>query len=90
MSVGFGDLVIARGGKDSIMNVGHWTVTFELLAPSVVKPVPSKEQPLTLERKILPSTLKYAFLGEGESYPVVISFSLSEGEKASLIKMLKK
>ena len=72
------------------MNVGHWTPTFEPLASSAVKPVPSKEQPPILERKPLPSTLKYAFLEEGKLYPVVISSNLFEGQKASLLKILKK
>ena len=37
------DLVIAREGSDSIMHVRHWTLTFEPLALSAVKPVLSKE-----------------------------------------------
>ena len=72
------------------MYVGHWISTFEPLALSAIKPVPSKKQPPISKIKPLPSTLKYAFLGEGESYPVVISSNLSEGEEASLLKMLKK
>ena len=40
----FKDLYSERGKSNSIMHVGHWTPTFELLAPSAVKPVPSKEQ----------------------------------------------
>ena len=63
---------------------------FEPLTPSAIKPIPSEEQPLIPEKKPLPSTLKYAFLGEGESYSVVISSSLSEGQKISLLKVLKK
>ena len=72
------------------MHVGHWIPTFELLAPSVVMPVPSKEKPPIPERKPIPSTLKYAFLGEGESYPAVISFSLYEGQEESFLQVLKK
>ena len=87
MFIGFRDIATARVGNDSIMHVGYWTPTFETFALSVVKPVPSEEQSLIPERKPLPSTLKYAFLEEGESYPVVISSSLSEDQEASLLKM---
>ncbi|GFZ12049.1 hypothetical protein Acr_23g0004340 [Actinidia rufa] len=89
-SVSFRDASIVSKESDSVMHVGHWTPTFEPLAPSVVKPIPSEEKPPILERKPLPSTLKYAFLGEGESYPVVISSSLTEGQEESLLKVLKR
>ena len=72
------------------MHVSHWIPTFEPLTPNAIKPVPSEEKPPILKRKPLPSTLKYAFLGEGESYPVVISSSLFEGQEESLLKVLKK
>ena len=89
-SVGFKDSFSARQGSNSVMHMGHWIPTFEPLAPSIVKLVPFEVKPLILERKSLPSTFKYAFLEEGESYPVVISSSLSEGQKESLLKVLKK
>ena len=72
------------------MHVGHWTPTFEPLTLSAIKPIHSEEQPPILERKPLPSTLKYAFLGEDELYHVVISSSLFEGQKESLLKVFKK
>ena len=77
--IGFRDLSIAREGSDYIMHVGYWTPTFEPIAPSAIKLVPSTEQPPILDIKLLPSTLKYAFLGESESYPVVISSSMFKG-----------
>ena len=80
-SVGFRDASIVCEESDSVMHVGHWPPTFKPLAPRVAKPVPSEEKPPTPERKPLSSTLKYAFLGEGEFYPVVISFSLTEGQE---------
>ncbi|GFZ19874.1 hypothetical protein Acr_28g0005790 [Actinidia rufa] len=82
-SVSFRDASIVSEESDSVMHVGHWTPTFEPLASSVVKPVPSEEKLPISERKPLPSTLKYAFLGEGESYSVVISSSLTEGKLQS-------
>ncbi|XP_020208712.1 uncharacterized protein LOC109793664 [Cajanus cajan] len=42
-----------------------------------------------LELKILPSHLKYVFLEEGGSKPVIISSSLSTLEEESLVKVLK-
>lgn len=72
--VGSRDSLIARRESDIVMHMGHWNLTFEPLTPSTVKPVPSEERQPVLERKPLPSTLKYAFLGEGESYPVVHIF----------------
>ena len=41
----FKDLSSERGRSNSIMHVGHWTLTFELVAPSAIKPVFSEEQP---------------------------------------------
>ena len=81
---------IEKVRSEFVIHVGHWTPTFEPIAPSVVKPVPSEEKTQILERKPLLFTIKYAFLGEGESYPVVISFSLSKGQEESLLKVLKK
>ena len=85
----FKDVARTRENSDYIMHVGHWIPTFEPLAPSIVKPIPFEEQSPIPERKPLSYTLKYAFLGEGESYPVVISSSLLEGQEESLLKVLK-
>ena len=43
-----------------------------------------------IELKMLPSTLKYAFLDETEAKPVIISNLLTKDEEARLIKVLKK
>ena len=67
-----------RVRSESVMHVGHWTPTFKYFASSVVKPVPSEEKSPISERNPLPSTLKYAFLGKNESYPMVISSGLTE------------
>ncbi|GFS42194.1 hypothetical protein Acr_00g0078440 [Actinidia rufa] len=63
-SVSFRDTSIVGKESESVLHVGHWTPTFEPLAPSVVKLVSSEEKPPIPERKPLPFTLKYAFLGE--------------------------
>ncbi|CAN6547364.1 unnamed protein product [Malus baccata var. baccata] len=53
------------------------------------KLLPSIVQPPTLELKPLPSHLKYVFLGEDETLPVIISSSLTAQEEDKLIKVLK-
>ncbi|XP_042046613.1 uncharacterized protein LOC121792653 [Salvia splendens] len=50
---------------------------------------PSIEVPPKLELKPLPTNLKYAFLGEDESLPVVISAMLNDEEELKLIELLK-
>ena len=48
----FKDLSSERGMSNSIMHVGHWTPTFELLASSSVKPVFSEEQLPILDQRM--------------------------------------
>lgn len=38
----------------------------------------------------MPSNLKYAFLGDGESYPIVISSSLFRSQEEGLLTLLRK
>ncbi|GFY96805.1 hypothetical protein Acr_11g0011110 [Actinidia rufa] len=73
-----------------VMTVGQWTPTFEPLTLNPIKPQPSELEAPTPERKPLPSTLKYVFLGESESYPVVISSSLTEAQERNLLEVFKK
>nr|GEZ18083.1 reverse transcriptase domain-containing protein [Tanacetum cinerariifolium] len=49
----------------------------------------SVEEPLEVELKELPPHLEYAFLGDDNKWPVIISKYLSVDEKTSLIKVLK-
>ncbi|XP_015959872.1 uncharacterized protein LOC107483771 [Arachis duranensis] len=48
-----------------------------------------KEAP-KLELKALPPTLKYAYLGNNENYPVIINSALSQEREEELIKVLQK
>ena len=43
-----------------------------------------------MELKPLPEGLKYAFLGEEQPYPVVISFILTSDQEGKLLTVLKK
>src|SRR5215470_19883733 len=48
-----------------------------------------KEEPPQLELKPLPPTLKYAFLEDNHSYPVIISSFLNELEEEKLLRVLR-
>ncbi|KAK5819630.1 hypothetical protein PVK06_024647 [Gossypium arboreum] len=60
-----------------------------LLSPSETKLLPSVVQAPDLELKPLPAHLKYAFLGKGNTLPIIISNKLSKHEEKSLIQVLK-
>ncbi|CAN6552310.1 unnamed protein product [Malus baccata var. baccata] len=66
---------------------------FEMVAPSShchhILLLPSIVQPPTLELKPLPSHLKYVFLGEDQTLPVIISSSHTAQEEDKLIRVLK-
>nr|GEU70947.1 reverse transcriptase domain-containing protein [Tanacetum cinerariifolium] len=49
----------------------------------------SNDEPPEVELKELPPHLEYAFLGENEKWPVIISKDLSVNEKSALINVLK-
>ncbi|KAM1002844.1 hypothetical protein ACFX2C_003230 [Malus domestica] len=60
-----------------------------LSSVSANKMLPSVMQPPTLELKPLPSHLRYVFLGEDETLPVIISSSLTAQEESKLVRVLK-
>nr|GEW13206.1 reverse transcriptase domain-containing protein [Tanacetum cinerariifolium] len=49
----------------------------------------SNDEPPEVELKELPPHLKYAFLGDNNKWPVIITKDLSVDEKSALIKVLK-
>ncbi|CAN6547255.1 unnamed protein product [Malus baccata var. baccata] len=57
---------------------------------STKKLLPSVIQALVLELKLLPSHLKYAYLKDKETLPVIISSTLTTLEEEKLIRVLKK
>ena len=59
------------------------------LTPSKTKILPSILQAPRLELKQLPSHLKYAFLGEKDALPVIISSELSTVEEKELVAVLR-
>ena len=66
-----------------------WTTHFEPLSPKTTLTVPSNLQTPKLELKELPKELKYAFLGNNETYPVIISSSLDSSQENKLISLLQ-
>ena len=56
---------------------------------STNKLLPSVIQAPTLELKPLPSHLKYVFLGDQETLPVIVSSSLTTQEEEKLVRVLK-
>ncbi|GAV86319.1 hypothetical protein CFOL_v3_29751 [Cephalotus follicularis] len=62
----------------------------ELVGPlSTSLPKPSIEEPPKLELKELPSMLKYLFLGENQTLPVIISSDLTLSQEEEVIHLLK-
>ncbi|CAN6677885.1 unnamed protein product [Malus baccata var. baccata] len=59
------------------------------ISVSTNKLLPSVTQPPVLELKPLPDHLKYVFLGDNETLPVIVSSSLTAIEEEKLIRVLK-
>ena len=59
------------------------------MPPNEDKTLPSEEKPPKLELKPLPTHLKYAFLGEQDTFPVIISSSLDVTQETQLLEILK-
>ena len=69
--------------------MGLWREQFESLPPKLKLVVPSNLQFLNLELKKLPKELKYLFLGEGKTIPVIILSALDRLQEVKLKKLLK-
>ena len=76
----------------------NWRIFF-LDQPAIIKhnlPVESLGPPLppkgdlVFELKVLPDTLKYAYLDEKKIYPVIFNANLSEHEEERLLEILRK
>ena len=66
----------------NVEDICSLTLPSERLVPSVV-------QAPEIELKPLPDHLKYAFLGEGDTLPVIISNKLTSEQEGKLVAMLK-
>lgn len=76
--------------EEEVCGITPWIPKFEELPPIEKRAVPSSVEPPTLELKPLPDTLKYAYLGDGQTYPVVVSSALSELQELELLVLLRK
>ena len=61
---------------------------YELLGENTQTSVPSVEQPPKMEQKPLPSHLRYAYLWNASTLPVIISASLTTIEEDKLLRVL--
>ena len=62
---------------------------YEPLGENTQTSVPSIERPPQLEQKPLPSHLRYAYLGESSTLPVIISAYLTAVEEEKLLRVLR-
>ncbi|XP_062106297.1 uncharacterized protein LOC133817724 [Humulus lupulus] len=62
---------------------------FEELAEGPKRPLTSIQQPPQLESKALPDHFCYAYLGEKETLPVIVSADLSKTELEKLLRVLR-
>ena len=63
---------------------------FEDLGEGKSKNLPSVQQAQKLELKPLPSHLKYAYLGEADTLPIIMATGLSIEEEDKLLRILRK
>uniref|UniRef100_A0A2N9HU83 Integrase catalytic domain-containing protein n=1 Tax=Fagus sylvatica TaxID=28930 RepID=A0A2N9HU83_FAGSY len=63
-----------------------WRPHFKKLPKTERKPMPSSEEIPQLELKPLPNGFKYAYLGPGETFLVVISTALNEEQEARCVE----
>ena len=66
-----------------------WKPRFEELSSSIVKYIPSCIKASVVDFKSLPVDLKYYFLGENETFLVIISSKLDASQEGKLIETLK-
>ena len=62
---------------------------YEPLGENTQTSVPSVEQPPKMEQKPLPSHMRYAYLGNASTLPVIISASLTATEEEKLLRVLR-
>jgi len=66
-----------------------WRSKIEELPPRSIESIPSSIQPPKPDLKSLPFNIKYSFLGENETFPVIISSKLNAHQEGKLLQTLK-
>ena len=76
---------------DDIVQMANsvWNPKNEELVPSRSKSLPSQVRPPKPELKPLPVDLKYAYLGDDETFPIVIYAHLDKDHEVQLMEILK-
>jgi len=69
--------------------VNNWRPKIEELPPQSIESIPSSVQPPKPDLKPLPFNLKYSFLGENKTFPVIISSKLNAHQEGKLLQTLK-
>jgi len=69
--------------------VNSWRLKIEELPPRSIESVPSSVQPPKLDLKPQPLNLKYSFLRENETFPVIISSKINAQQEGKLLQTLK-
>ena len=62
---------------------------YKPLGENTQTPLPSSKQPPKVEQKPLPYHLRYAYLGEACTVPIIISASLTALEEEKLLRVLR-
>ena len=76
--------------QDNFISTISWAETFEPLDEALnLGDNNEKEKPPKLELKTLPDNLKYAYLGEDETLPVIIAADLTNNQQEALLEILK-
>ena len=81
-------LVVALYWGDVRFKSKKYELDLKNREPPPVKP--SIEEAPKLELKALPPHLRYEFLGNGDTLPVIIAWDLNEQQVESLVKVLKR
>jgi hypothetical protein len=66
-----------------------WRPKIEELPPRSIESIPSSVQPPKPNLKSLQFNLKYSFLGENKTFPVIISSKLNAHQESKLLQTLK-
>ncbi|CAL8151745.1 unnamed protein product [Prunus armeniaca] len=81
-------ILAAEADLNAVTSYLPWSQPkFEILPSSHAKLIPSIVQPPKLELKPLPTILKYVYLGDSETLPVIIAADLSQTEEEKLIRI---
>ena len=84
-------LEVVNGLLESTLvhDTNQWRPHFEKLSLNNSRPLPSRVEAPKLDLKPLPLELKYTYLGQGNTFPVVISSHLDKDQEDKLINVLK-